>query len=78
MNVEIEKKNQFNQRPKKRKKIKRIRITLKKKYHKLGLKDEVEKNQSFTIVPKTKIINQVKKDQNEYPLKSEDNDQHEF
>jgi hypothetical protein len=64
--------------PKKEKKIKRIRITLKKKYHKLGLKDEVEKNQSFTIVPKTKIINQVKKDQNEYPLKSEDNDQHEF
>jgi hypothetical protein len=39
---------------------------------------KLKKNQSFTIVPKTKIINQVKKDQNENPLKSEDNGQHEF
>jgi len=39
---------------------------------------KLKKNQSFTIVSKTKIINQVKKDQNENPLKSEDNGQHEI
>jgi hypothetical protein len=41
---EIKKKNQFNKRTKKKKTIKRIRTTLKKIiYHKLRLKDVIEK-----------------------------------
>jgi Ulp1 family protease len=54
LNVEIEKKINLTKGPKK-KKIKRIRITLKKKTsHKLRLKDEVEKKSKFYNSAKNK------------------------
>jgi hypothetical protein len=58
---EIKKKNQFNKRTKKKKTIKRIRTTLKKIiYHKLRLKDVIEKKKKFYKRVKNK--NQKNKD----------------